>query len=225
MPGKLIVIDGTDGSGKGTQTDLLISKLRSEGFDVEKADFPRYGNKSATLVEEYLNGNFGSADEVGPHRASIFYACDRYAASLEMKKWLDEGKIVVSNRYTSANMGHQTGKIKDLTERDEFLDWIQNLEFNIFQIPRPDINILLYMPPEIGQKLVDQKGARDYVGGDKRDIHEADLDHLKNAADAFAYVANKYDWININCAPDGNLLSIETIHDLLWDKIKAEIIL
>jgi len=223
MSGKLIVIDGTDGSGKGTQTDLLIAKLKSEGFKVEKADFPRYGNRSATLVEEYLNGKFGSADEVGPYRASIFYACDRYAASFEIKNWLNEDKIVVSNRYVSANMGHQTGKIQDFTERDKFLDWVQNLEFNIFQIPKPDINVLLYMPPEIGQKLVDQKGVRDYIGGDRRDIHEDDLNHLKRAADAFAYVADKYNWININCAPNGNLLTIEEVHNLLWDKIKAEI--
>ncbi|MFA6919056.1 MAG: thymidylate kinase [Patescibacteria group bacterium] len=223
MSGKLIVIDGTDGSGKGTQTDLLIAKLKSEGFKVEKADFPRYGNRSATLVEEYLNGKFGSADEVGPYRASIFYACDRYAASFEIKNWLNEDKIVVSNRYVSANMGHQTGKIQDSTERDKFLDWVQNLEFNIFQIPKPDINVLLYMPPEIGQKLVDQKGVRDYIGGDRRDIHEDDLNHLKRAADAFAYVADKYNWININCAPNGNLLTIEEVHNLLWDKIKAEI--
>lgn len=223
MTGKLIVIDGTDGSGKGTQTDLLISRLKNEGFEVEKADFPRYGNKSATLVEEYLNGKFGSADEVGPYRASMFYACDRYAASSEIKSWLTEGKIVVSNRYTSANMGHQTGKIRDTAERDKFLEWIQDLEFNIFGIPKPDINILLYMPPEIGQKLVDQKGSRDYIGGNKRDIHEDDLNHLKNAADAYAYVANKYSWININCAPDDNLLSIDDIHNLLWDKIKEEI--
>ena len=223
MSGKLIVIEGTDGSGKGTQTDLLISRLKNEGFEVEKADFPRYGNKSAGMVEEYLNGKFGSADEVGPYRASIFYACDRYAASFEIKKWLSEGKIVVSNRYVSANMGHQTGKIKDDAERNNFLEWVQDLEYNIFQIPKPDINILLFMPPEIGQKLVDKKGSRDYVGGEKRDIHEADLNHLQNAANAYAYVAKKYNWVNINCAPDGNLLSIEKIHDLLWDKIKAEI--
>ena len=117
-----IVIDGTDGSGKATQTQLLVEKLKSLGFDVEIADFPQYGQKSAGLVEEYLNGVYGSAQDVGPYRASILYAVDRYAASFKIKKWLEEGKIVVSNRYVSANMGHQAGKIKDYAERDKFLD-------------------------------------------------------------------------------------------------------
>ncbi|MEI6626980.1 MAG: thymidylate kinase [bacterium] len=221
--GKLIVIDGTDGSGKGTQTALLIERLKKEGFPVETTDFPQYGQKSAGPVEDYLTGKYGTAEEVGPYRASIFYACDRYAASLQMKKWLDEGKIIVSNRYVSANMGHQAGKIADPLERDHFLDWLDNLEFNIFGIPKPDINVLLYMPPEIGQQLVDQKGKRDYVGGQKRDIHEADLNHLKNAADAFRYVANKYHWLTINCAPNGELKTPETIHKLLWEEIKNQL--
>jgi len=121
------------------------------------ADFPRHGQRSATLVDDYLTGMFGTAEEVGAYRASVFYACDRYAASMEMKQWLEEGKIVVSNRYVSANMGHQAGKIKDLAEVDKFLLWLENLEYEIFQIPKPDATILLYMPVDIGQQLVDKK--------------------------------------------------------------------
>jgi len=220
MKGKLIVIDGTDGSGKATQTKLLVERLKKEGKQVEYVDFPRHGLKSAALVDEYLNGKFGTAEEVGPYRASMFYAVDRYAASFEMKKWLAEGKIIVANRYVSANMGHQAGKIKDEKERDEFLKWLENLEFEIFGIPKPDINILLYMPPEIGQRLVDKKGHRDYVGGIKKDIHEADIKHLKDAAEAYKYVAKKYDWIVIDCAPKNKLKNIEEIQDILWNKIK-----
>ncbi len=218
--GKLIVIDGTDGSGKATQTKLIVEKLKKEGHQIEIIEFPQYGQKSAALVEEYLNGKFGSAKEVGPYRASVFYACDRYAAAPKIRKWLDEGKIVISNRYVSSNMGHQAGKIKDKEGRDRFLEWIEELEFDIFKIPKPDINILLYMPPEIGQELVDKKGYRDYVGGNKRDIHEADLDHLKDAAEAYKYVADKYNWIVIDCAPNNQLKKIEEIHELLWSKIK-----
>ncbi|MBU4493296.1 MAG: thymidylate kinase, partial [Nanoarchaeota archaeon] len=107
MKGKFIVIAGTDGSGKATQIKILVKRLKDKGYEVEIADFPQYGKKSAALVEEYLNGKFGLAEEVGPYRASIFYACDRYAASFKIKEWLDEGKIVVSNRYVSANVGHQ----------------------------------------------------------------------------------------------------------------------
>ncbi|OGY42168.1 MAG: hypothetical protein A2Y82_00375 [Candidatus Buchananbacteria bacterium RBG_13_36_9] len=222
MPNKkgiFIVIDGTDGSGKATQTKLLVARLEKEGRQVKMIDFPQYGQKSAGLVEEYLNGKFGSANEVGPYRASIFYACDRYAASDQIKKWLDEGNTVISNRYVSSNMGHQAGKISDIQERDKFLDWLFELEYNLFGIPKPNLNILLYLPPAIGQKLVDNKGHRDYVNGQKRDIHEADLEHLKNAADAYQYVAKKYNWQIIDCAPDNKLLSIEEISSLLWQTI------
>ena len=221
--GFFVVIDGTDGSGKGTQTKLLVERLKAAGRDVAIADFPRYGQKSAALVEEYLNGNFGSAQEVGPYRASIFYACDRYAAASEIKKWLSEGKVVVCNRYVSSNMGHQAGKITDPVERDKFLEWLDHLEYQIFEIPRPDQHVLLFMPPEIGQSLVDQKGARDYVGGAKRDIHEADIKHLRAAALAYRYVAQKNDWSIIDCAPGGGLRTVEDIHAELWQTLMPQL--
>lgn len=221
MKGTFIVIDGTDGSGKATQTKLLIERLRAVGKEVMELDFPQYGKASASFVEKYLRGEYGSADEVGPYRASIFYALDRYDKSFEVKKWLEEGKIVVSNRYVSANMGHQAGKIKGKKKRDEFLAWLFNLEFALFGIPKPDKVILLYMPPEAGQKLVDMKGAREYTKGKKRDIHEADLSHLKNAANAYAYVAKKYKWGIVNCISKGEILSREIIHEKLWNIVQG----
>ena len=216
MKGKFIVIDGTDGSGKATQTKLLVEGLRKEGREVMELDFPQYGNPSAFFVEKYLRGEYGSADVVGPYRGSIFYALDRYDKSFEVKKWLKEGKIVVANRYVSANMGHQTGKIKSKKDRDKFLEWVTHLEFDIFGIPKPDKVILLYMPPAVGQKLVDQKSAREYIRGKKRDIHEADLNHLQNAADAYKYVAEKFKWDVIKCANDDKIFSREEIHEKLW---------
>lgn len=219
--GKLIVIAGTDGSGKGTQSKKLVEKLKKEGKDVELFDFPQYGKPSAKMVEEYLNGNLGSADEVSPYQASIFYAIDRFAASKDMKKWLKEGKVIICNRYVSANKGHQAGKLKDKQEVDKFLDWLNDLEYNIFKIPKPDKNILLYMPHEIGQKLVDKKGHRDYVGGEKRDIHEDDLNHLSNAASAYKYVAEKEGWEIIVCSEDNETpLSIDTIHEKVYNVVK-----
>ena len=113
MRGKLIVIEGTDGSGKGTQTGLLIKRLKKEGYKVMIADFPQYGQRSATMTEDYLNGKYGSAEHVGAYRASIFYACDRFDASFKMREWLKDGGIIISNRYVSASMGHQAGKIKN----------------------------------------------------------------------------------------------------------------
>ena len=221
MKGKFIVIAGTDGSGKATQTNFLVKKLRFDGYNVEVTDFPQYGERSAALVEDYLNGKFGSAKEVGPYRASIFYACDRYAASFQIRKWLEQGKIVISNRYVSANMGHQAGKIKDLKERDKYLEWLENLEYSIFAIPRPDMTLLLFMPPEKGQKLVDKKDLRAYIkNGEKKDIHEKDLNHLKDAAEAYKYVAKKYSWSVVDCAPDNKLKTIEQIHKLVWEEIK-----
>lgn len=221
MPkGKFIVIDGTDGSGKKTQTDLIVARLKDCGLDVVMTDFPQYGNKSAGLVEEYLNGKYGSADEVGPYRGSIFYACDRYDASFQIKKWLNEGKIVVSNRYVTANMGHQGGKIQDDFERKNYFRWLYGLEYELFGIPKPDLNIILHVDAAVAQSLVDQKGAREYIGGEKRDIHEADIDHLRQAEKVYFEIANTFpDFTLIECSPNNIMLSRERINDLIWEKI------
>ncbi|MFH1608251.1 MAG: thymidylate synthase [archaeon] len=221
--GYLIVLDGTDGSGKATQTKLLFERLKKEGFDVEYISFPRYGKGSATLVGDYLSGKFGKPDEVKPKVASIFYACDRYGASFKMKEWLAQGKIIICDRYVSANMGHQAGKIQNLEKRDKFLEWLNELEFEIFEIPKPDINFLLDMPTEVGQKLSETKWTSDYIQGTKRDIHEVDIDHLKHSKEAYNYVAKKFNWITINCAPDRTIDSLKTpeqIHEEILRHLK-----
>ena len=223
MRGKLIVIDGTDGSGKATQTEKLVERLKAEGHSVFMLDFPQYGERSAAMVEDYLNGKFGDAEEVGPYRASIFYACDRFAAAKDAKERLERGEICICNRYVSANMGHQAGKIDSDAEKDKFLDWLKELEFGIFGIPEPDCQILLYADPAVAQKLVDNKGHRDYVGGEKRDIHEADIDHLKNASEAFLYCAKKFDWSVIECTPGDEMRSIDDIHEEVYGIVKSEI--
>ncbi len=245
--GVLIVIDGTDGSGKGTQTKLLVERLRLEGYAVEVTDFPQYGKKSAGLVEEYLNGVYGSPEEVGPYRASIFYACDRYAASFKMKEWLKEGRIIISNRYAGSNMGHQGGKILDGAERKKFLDWVYHLEFELFSIPKPDLNILLYVPPDIGQKLVSkklqatlgvfmqgtntqkieqQKQSRAYLVGRTRDIHEADIDHLKHAAKVYLEIAKAYpEWHRIDCTHRHTMLSPQDIHNAVYTQVQKILLL
>ena len=221
--GQFIVIEGTDGSGKGTQVALLIDRLKKEGVGVEVADFPQYDNFSSAFVSKYLRGEYGTANEVGPYRASVFYALDRYDKSFDIKRWLAARKVVVSNRYVSANMGHQTGKIEGKKKRDQFLAWLENLEYKIFNIPKPDVVILLYMPPEVGQKLVDQKATRSYTKGKKRDIHEADIDHLRKASEAYLYVAKKYGWKIINCVEKGILLSREEIHKKIFDFLRKRL--
>lgn len=206
--GKLIVIDGSDGSGKATQSKLLVKELKKRGHRVKLVDFPQYGKKSAGLVEEYLNGKYGEADEVGPYIASTFYAVDRYDASFKLKKWLEQGYIVISNRYVSSSMGHQAGKIKNIKERDKYLDWLYNLEYKMFGIPEPDVTFFLYVDPRKSQTWVDKKGAREYVGGNKRDIHEGNLKHLQDAIAAYKYVSKKFDWPIIEADK-----TIEEVHE------------
>ena len=222
--GKFIVIDGTDGSGKTTQTNLLISRLKKAKHQVETADFPQYGKKSAGLVEEYLNGKYGEAKQVGPYRASIFYACDRYDASFKIRKWLEQGKIVVSNRYVTANMGHQGGKIKDQEKRKEYFDWLYEFEYNFFKIPKPDLNIILHIDAVIAQKLVDSKEERAYLNGAKRDIHEDDIKHLQDAEKVYLEIASSFpNFALIECVKDGKIMTREKISDLVWDEINKSI--
>jgi dTMP kinase len=218
--GRFIVIDGTDGSGKATQTNLLVEELKLGGYGVEMTDFPQYGTKSAGLIEEYLNGKYG---QVGPEAASIFYAIDRFDASFKIRQWLSEGKIVISNRYVTANAGHQGGKIADDIDRLKFFKWLDNLEYNIFGIPKPDLNIILHVPAAVAQKLVDFKTAeqRQYANGKKRDLHEADLKHLRNAEKVYQEIAKLFPNTKlVECVKDGELLSPGDIHNKVWELVR-----
>jgi len=221
VKGKLIVLDGTDGSGKGTQTDLLIERLRQEGKRVEKADFPRYGQWSAQFVERHLRGEFGDAHS-NPKQASLFFALDRFAASPEIKNWLAEGKIVISNRYVSANKGHQLGKITDEKKMSDFLNWLNETEYQILGIPVPDLTLFLHMSPEIGQRLVDKKEEREYTHGKKRDIYEADVDHLRNAERAYLFCLKNdrtENWKKIVCFEGDQPKTREEIHEDIYQTI------
>lgn len=223
MKGKLIVIEGTDGSGKETHSKYVCKNLEQEGYRTKLVSFPQYGKPSTAMVEEYLNGKLGSAEEVGPYRASIFYAQDRYAKSKELWKWFNEGKIIICNRYATANMGHQAGKIKDKKERDKFLVWLDDLEYNIFGIPRPHKVIFLHMPVRIGQELVERKGERKYLRGKKKDLHESDLKHLRDAEEAYLYVAKKEGWVVLELSDGDNAYSIEKCREMVYKAVKEAI--
>ena len=222
--GLFIMIEGTDGSGKGTQTDILVDKLKSLDKGVEQISFPQYGEPSAFLVEQYLNGKYGSASEVGPKKASILYAVDRFAAAGKIKSWLEEGKIVIANRYVASNMGHQGGKIKDRAERKNYFDWNYDLEYNILEIPKPSVNIILHVTPEISQQLVDMKDKREYLGDKKRDIHEDDINHLRDAETAYLEIAKMYSEFKlIECVKDGQILPKDQIHGIIWEEVQKHI--
>ena len=225
--GKFIIFEGIDGSGKSTQSKLFRKHLEENGLDVVEISFPQYGKKSAGLVEEYLSGKYGNSKEVGPYRASILFACDRYDASFQIKKWLDDGKIVIADRYVSSNAGHQGGEMSNSKERTDFLTWLYDLEYNIFKIPRPDIVFVLKTSSQIAQEMSGRVTDEDkkqkkasFLGEKKRDILELDLEHLKNALKSYLELAQKFPnhFKVIECLKDEKLLSIEIIHQKILEE-------
>ncbi len=220
--GKFIVIEGIDGSGKATQTKLLIKRLKKEGFKTATIDFPQYYNNFfGKMTGRYLSGEFGTADEVSPYLASVLYALDRWESKDFILKQLKAGKIVICDRYASSNIIHQGGKIKQKKKRDELVKWLEKMEFDVLKISKPDLIVYLDVPHNIGQQLVDKKERRGYIKGKKRDIHEENSNHLINARlQALRLVKQNKSWIKINCLKNGELLTPEKISDLVWDGIK-----
>lgn len=219
--GLFIVIEGTDGSGKGTQFTKLKERLESSGYDVASFDFPQYEAPSSHFVKEYLNGQYGTAEEVGPYTGSLFYALDRYSASHELKKALNEGKIILANRFTGSNMAHQGTKFNHPEERRGYFIWLDNLEFEMLKIPRPTKSFVLRVPADVAQSLVDQKDARSYTDK-KRDLHEADINHLKRSVEVYDDLCELFpkDFERIDCVRGDQMLDIETIHKMIWEKIE-----
>lgn len=218
--GRFIVIDGTDGSGKATQTNLLVEELTLAGYKVEITDFPQYGKKSAGMVEEYLDGKYG---KLNPQAASIFYAIDRFDASFKIREWLNQGKIVISNRYVTANAGHQGGKISDDTERFKFFKWLNNLEYDTFGIPKPDLNIILHIPAEKTLDLMEKRRekASEKDVHKKKDLHESDIEHLKNAEKVYLEIARLFPNTKlIECVENEQLLTPSEVHNKVWELVR-----
>ncbi len=218
--GTFIVIEGTDGSGKTVQFKLLEKRLREAGHDVAVFDFPQYDAPSSYFIQQYLNGHYGSANSVNPYVGSLFFSLDRYEAAPAIRKALDEGKIVLSNRFTGSNMAHQGTKFSHPEERRGYFIWLDNMEFQTLNIPRPDLSVVLRVPAETAQQLIDLKDKRSYTDK-KRDIHEADLEHLKRSVETYDDLCQLFprDFIRIDCTRGGELLSITDISNLLWEKV------
>ncbi len=220
-PGTFLVIEGTDGSGKGTQFKLLEERLRRDGYDVATFDFPQYDKESSYFVREYLNGKYGTAEDVGPYTGSLFYALDRYEAAAGIRQALAEGKVVLANRFTGSNMAHQGTKFDNAEERRGYFIWLDNLEFVMLGIPRPDKSFVLRVPADIAQSLVDQKEQRSYTDK-KRDIHEADLSHLTRSVQVYDDLCHLFpkDFMRIDCVRSDKLMSIDTVQDHLWKLVE-----
>lgn len=225
--GKFIVIEGTDGSGKATQTKVLADKLTGAGYRVAMFDFPQYFKSSSDFVKAYLQGRYGSISEVGPQKASLLYALDRFEAAPEIRAALKEGKIVLANRYVASNLGHQGAKIPSADERMRFYLWIQDLEYKILEIPKPDLNVVLHVPAKVAQQLVDQKtgSERGYTGGKTRDLHESSLSHLKKAERVYLELVRLFprQFTLLECFRNGKILPVEEISESIWKLVQKKV--
>lgn len=215
--GMFVAIEGGDGSGKGTQSELLASYARSLSKDVLKISFPRYGEASAYYAGKYLDGTYGAVNDVHADLASLTYALDRFAAKDEISTTLDNGSLVIADRYVASNLAHQGTKFVSDDERHAYYDRMLSTEYDILGIPRPDINIVLIMPTVLAQSNVDKKDARSYTDK-KRDIHEADPDHLDKAKANYEELCRLYpdEFIAVQCVDAaGEMRSIDAIqHDI-----------
>ncbi len=219
--GKLIVIDGTDGSGKQTQLEILEEKLKKENIDYRKVSFPNYDSPSSGLVKMYLSGEFGNdAKKISPYIASTFYAADRYATyKKDLEEYYENGGLILADRYTTANMVHQAGKIKDKNERKKFLDWLWDFEFNMYKIPVPTKVFFLNMPPEYALKLIENRKNK-FSGEEKKDIHERDSEYLKESYEAACELAKTYNWCEIKCVKNNEVKTREEIGEEIFEIVK-----
>ena len=222
--GKLFVIDGTDASGKQTQFEKLKERFDKEKIDYKTVSFPKYDSPSSSLVKMYLSGDFGEkAKDVSPYIASTFYAADRYATyKKELEEYYEKGGIILADRYTTANMVHQAGKIDDKKEREKFLNWLWDFEFNLYKIPIPTKVFFLNMPPEYAFKLMEDRENK-FTHGKEKDIHEKDKSHIIDAYNAACDLVDKYNWCEIKCVKNNEIRTIEDIHEEIFNNIIKEI--
>jgi len=222
--GKLIVIDGIDGSGKATQVKLLVARLRRLKVKVKTIDFPRYyTNFFGKLIGEYLSGIYGDFIQTDPRVASVLYAADRFESSRQIKQWLDAGYTVIADRYVSANQIHQGGKIEDTKKRQTFLTWLDVMEYKVFKISRPNLIIYLDVPFEVSREWLQQKVAKrkkGYLKG-RKDVAEDNLLHLKNSrASALVLAEQNKSWRKIECCQGMICLLPEAVHERVWGLVK-----
>ena len=218
MKGKLIVFEGTDGSGKATQSRLLCQHLTREGIPFKNIDFPRYGQPSAVMVQEYLNGNLGkNPGDVNAYAASLFFSMDRYASyKQDWGDFYEAGGLIVADRYTTSNAVHQASKLPE-SERKAYLDWLFDLEYRLLGLPKPDLVIYLDMPTEITEQMMRR---RERTTGTHADIHEQDETYLKNCRANAKEIVKACGWSVVDCAEDEKPRTPEDIHAQVYQLVK-----
>lgn len=223
MKKRLIIIEGTDGSGKQTQTELLYTYLNNRGLDVKKISFPDYKSDSSALVKMYLKGEFGEeAESVPPKIASTFYALDRYASyTTTWSNDYNNGTVIISDRYVGSNLIHQGAKLEGL-EQSSFFSWLDGFEHEVLELPRETITIFLNVPIEYTQRLMKNRNNK-ITNEESKDIHEKDKEHLYKAYKTACKVANLNGWIKVDCVREDKLRSIEDIHNEIVDIVKGVI--
>lgn len=223
--GKLIVIEGTDSSGKETQTKRLFEKLEEKGLKVKKISFPNYDSPACEPVKMYLAGAFGEdAMKVNPYPVSTMYAIDRYASfKTDWEKFYNEDGIIVTDRYVTSNMVHQASKIKDLDEKKQYLNWLEDLEYEKMGIPRPDLVIFLNMPTDMAIRLMAERKNK-ITGEEKKDIHERDKEYLKESHANACKIANIYNWKEIKCNDGERIKTIEEIGEEVFSLVEEVVL-
>ncbi len=216
--GKLIVIEGTDGSGKTTQTEALFLRLKKEGVSVETLRFPQYEkNLFGKLIRECLDGHHGNFMQMDPKVTSVLYACDRFETISQLRHWLDKGKVVILDRYVSSNQIHQGGKMKEESERNKFLDWLSVMEYQTLGVLKPDMVLYLDVSEDVSKQLI---LAREGV----RDVADSDFEYLHNSKEAGLFMLKREPfWKRIDCMDGDTLRSIEEIHEIVWGEVKGEL--
>lgn len=219
--GKLIVIEGTDSSGKETQTKLLFEKLKAMREDTIKISFPNYDSPACEPVKMYLAGEFGNdAQKINPYPVSTMFAIDRYASyKTDWGKFYNNGGVIVTDRYVTSNMVHQASKLEDQNEKEIYLTWLEDLEYDKMGIPRPDLVIFLNMPTE---KAVELMAARKnkITGEDKKDIHEDNFEYLKKSYNNACEISKRNSWVEIKCVDGDKLKTIEEISAEIFNVAK-----
>ena len=210
--------------GKQTQFEKLKQRLTQDGVDYKTVSFPNYNSPSSSLVKMYLSGEFGENPKtISAYIASTFYAVDRYATyTKDYKNYYENGGIILADRYTTANMVHQAGKMKDKEQREKFLSWLWDLEFNLYGLPVPTEVFFLKMPPEKALELIKNRENK-FTHTAQKDIHERDKEHITDSFLAACDVAKKYNWYTVECVKENNLRTIEEIHEEIYNEVKKHI--